>query len=140
MKHSVKIALVTAGLLAAGAVFGALAGMVGVAVAIALTDGLSYALDPLALGFAAMAGAFLGGILFPAAAWLLMRRVPLGLAVAGTLLGTVAGGVLGWVVADAADPIGISVAAAMGGFAVSCVGLRLRYSRGERQAVRVPSA
>jgi hypothetical protein len=131
MNHSLRIVLVNAGLLVAGALFGALAGMAALAVAVALTEGLRDALDPEVLVFGAFVGALFGGVLFPSAMWLLLRRVPLGLAVLGTVAGTVAGGVLGWVLPFPA--LGNEVARGLWGgvlgFACACLLLRLRASR-----------
>lgn len=87
---------VTAALLACGAGLGAIAALVAAMVAFRVTAG-SLGEIPVNLISVAVTGSVLGGVLLPAACWLLMRRVPLGLAFAGTMLGTVAGGVLGWV-------------------------------------------
>ena len=140
MNHTVRIVLVTAGLLAAGAAFGALAGVVAIVVGLVLTDGpgslLRDGFFPAVLGFVALAGALCGGVLFPAAAWLLMRRVPLGLAVAGTVAGTALGGVIGWVLSDMSHgPVWPALLGAVLGFAAACVRLRLRYAHGAPRPV-----
>src|SRR4051812_9754400 len=57
------------------------------------------------LMFAAMVGALFGGVLLPLTAWLFLRRVPLGLAVLGTAVGTIVGGVAGWAVTLRGDVI-----------------------------------
>jgi hypothetical protein len=80
----------------AGATSGAVAGAL-VAALVSVAEGRSLgAIDAELLGIGAMFGAPLGAVLLPVAAWLLMRYVPLGQALAATLIGTVGGGVAGW--------------------------------------------
>jgi hypothetical protein len=128
-----RIAVVTAGLMVAGGVFGTIAGMI-VLIAWALVDDrpLIYSFGGLRMTVEiAMAfGGGLGAVLGPIAAWLLMRHVPLGLAVGGTTLGTLAGGGIALVVTG--DPV-IAMLYGMAGFAVSAIGLRLRVPRRERR-------
>jgi MFS family permease len=136
MNRSVRVVLVTAGLLAAGAAFGALAGVVAIVVGLALTQGFASAFHPTVLAFVGLAGALCGGVLFPAAAWLLMRRVPLGLAVLGSVVGTALGGVIGWVLADMAlVPVWPALLGAVLGFVAACVLLRQRYAHGAPRPV-----
>ncbi|HEU0302060.1 MAG TPA: hypothetical protein VFR37_21575 [Longimicrobium sp.] len=91
-----RIALVTAGLMAAGAVFGGIAGVVAGAGWFLLMGGPGLLFDdPGYLLFVGLTGGALGSVLGPAAAWGMMRHVPLWLAVGGTTLGTLAGGLLG---------------------------------------------
>lgn len=128
MSRPLRIAAVTAGLLAAGALAGAVAANVALLVAARLTHA------PLPLGarqpmlFVAMVGALFGGVLLPLTAWLFLRRVPIGLALLGTLLGTIAGGVAGWVLLLGGDPINGGVGGAVAGFALAALLLRLRAS------------
>ena len=136
MSRSLRIVAVTAGLLMAGAVAGAVAAVAAVAIAIALTAS-PVTLTPEPLVFAGMVGAFFGGVLLPVTAWIFLRRVPLGLALLGTLLGTIIGGVLGWVVHLTGDPVEGGVIGAVAGFAVAALLLRLRASAPPRQAVPV---
>ena len=128
-----RIAAVTAGLMVAGGVFGTIAGMV-----VLVAWGLIHA-DPsiltleglrFVLLFATIFGGVLGAVLGPIAAWLLMRHVPLGLAVGGTTLGTLAGGGIALV---ATGKPSTSMLYGMAGFGISAIGLRLRVPRRERR-------
>jgi hypothetical protein len=89
-----RIAAVTAGLAAAGAVAGG-----AVAATISLVWSVFHGGFPSVragveiLSISAFFGAAVGAVLGPAAAWLLLRHVPVGRAIAATALGTVAGGV-----------------------------------------------
>jgi hypothetical protein len=91
-----RILAVTAGLIGFGAIAGAIAGALVAMLAIAIRRGPLEALDLDLAEIGATLGAPLGALLLPAAGWLLMRRVPLGRAMLGTMLGTVAGGLIGW--------------------------------------------
>lgn len=133
-----RIAAVTAGLAAAGAVAGALAGAAMCALMLLLSgepSKLWVARDLLA--FAASFGARAGAVLGPVAAWLLMRHVPLGRAIGGTALGTLAGGALGLLLAGPVE----SLPAGLLGFGAAAVYLRVRTPRPGRRigapAVRV---
>ena len=124
-----RILLVTLGLMVAGSVFGGIAGAL-LMMLLGLTDGW-LALPPspyLVLG--AIYGAVHGAVLGPLGAWLLMRDVPLGIAVGGTTLGTVIGGGL----AFALQAPGSIIYAPIAGFGVAAVALRLhaRHLRGLR--------
>lgn len=134
-----RILAVAAGLMVAGALFGAIAGVVGAAIAVSVTMGLSGA--PYVLGMAAILGAVIGAPLLPATSFLLLRRVPLGMSFVGTTVGTTLGGIAGWIAAWSveANPILWPTAAAMIGFFLSVVFLRMRFSS-SREAVRVPGA
>lgn len=134
MNRNLRIAAVTGGLLVAGAVAGAIAADVALLIAAAL-DGNGpelIGLEPML--FVGSVGALLGGVLLPITAWLFLRRVPIGLAVLGTLLGTVVGGALGWILFSG-DQIRGGLGGAFAGFALSALLLRLRAS-----APRVPRA
>jgi len=134
-----RILAVTAGLLAGGALFGAIAAVLALVVSSALTDGFAWATEPVALVFAAVAGAAIGAPLFPAAGWLLLRRVPLGIAMIGSMAGTVVGGVGGWLLARGNDPMTTPVVGAMLGFVFAAILMRLRFSTPRQpQAIRVP--
>jgi hypothetical protein len=76
----------------------------------------------------AMIGALFGGVLLPATAWIFLRRVPLGLAVLGTLVGTILGGSLGWVVMYGHGEIQGGLVGGLAGFAGAALLLRLRAS------------
>lgn len=128
-----RIAAVTAGLVIAGGVFGTIAGMI-VLIAWVMADpgpfSFSLAELKITLLLGVVFGGALGAVLGPIAAWLLMRHVPLGLAVGGTTLGTLAGG--GAALAATGDP-GAAMLYGMAGFGISAIGLRLRVPRRERQ-------
>src|SRR4051812_33517031 len=100
MNRTLRIFAVTVGLLAAGAVAGALASVAALAIGMWLSGDSVGAttLDREILAVVAMLGGLFGGVLLPATAWVFLRRVPLGLAVLGTLIGTTVGGIVGWVV------------------------------------------
>lgn len=128
-----RIAAVTAGLMVAGGVFGTLAGMIVlIAWTLVLGEPLMDVVADLGsvLRLAMLFGGVLGAVLGPLAAWLLMRHVPLGLAVGGTTLGTLAGGV-GALVATG-NPF-LAMLYGMAGFGISALGLRLRVPRRERR-------
>jgi hypothetical protein len=138
MNRSLRIAAVTAGLLLAGAVAGAVAADVAVAIALAITGSPIRAAGFEPLMFVAVVGALFGGVLLPVTAWLFLRRVPLGLALLGTLAGTVVGGVLGWVFPPMGDMVQGGVIGAVAGFALAALVLRLRASApSSRRAVSV---
>ncbi|HEX6748253.1 MAG TPA: hypothetical protein VF092_13235 [Longimicrobium sp.] len=145
MKRTARILVVTAGLFAGGALFGAASAVASLLIGTALRGNLQDAFAHGAVGFVAVVGAVFGMALFPAAAWLLMRRVPVGLALAGTGAGTVAGGVLGWLI-PANDAFLISVGPVSGpdqavdavtgaviGFVLSIVFLRIATARAARR-------
>lgn len=128
-----RILLVTLGLMVAGSVFGGVAGAV-LMILLGLTDGW-LALPPspfLAVGVTY--GAVHGAVLGPIGAWLLMREVPLGIAVGGTTLGTVIGGGL----AFALEAPGSIIYAPIVGFSVAAVALRA-HARQRRGLRGIPS-
>lgn len=140
-RSTTRILAVTAVLLAFGAAFGALAAVAAAAIGFPITgqtfDQQGMSVLPLVAG----AGAVLGAPLLPVTMWLFLRRVPLGLALLGTFVGAVAGGVAGWVLPGYPDdvmwgpPVALlslqSVHGIIGGavgFAVAAVILRLKFS------------
>jgi hypothetical protein len=130
-----RIAAVTAGLIVAGAVFGTIAGALMLTGWLALTGSFT-SLDDAAfvLRFSFDFGGKAGAVLGPIAAWLLMRHVPLGLAVGGTTLGTLVGGVAGLIYTGL--PVG-SMLFGVAGFGISAIALRIGYPR--REPRRLPS-
>ncbi|MET0398630.1 MAG: hypothetical protein ABW277_17710 [Longimicrobiaceae bacterium] len=86
-----RIAAVTAGLVIVGAIVGT---VVSTAIAMYWAPLRLWYL-PHAFRFGVGIGAPVGAVLGPVAAWLLMRHVPLGHAIGGTALGTLAGAALG---------------------------------------------
>ncbi|HEX2078116.1 MAG TPA: hypothetical protein VHG08_10420 [Longimicrobium sp.] len=129
-----RIGAITAGLMAVGALFGGVASALAVLGFLLWEGGSLQALRvmPGALLFGAICGALLGAVLGPVAAWMLMRHVPLGLAVAGTTLGSLTGAGIGMLTGDT----GHVVAGALMGFAVSAVGLRFAVPRPDRTRLR----
>ena len=131
-------ARLTIGLSATGAVFGAGAGVIALAVASAFTPGLEFfggfrglAAIPLVIG------AVLGAICAPLAGWIALRHVPLGPMFLGLSLGTVLGGVAGWFAPEFANPLVQPVVVAAGGFLAAAVALRLWF---RRRAASSPNA
>ena len=137
MSHRTRVLVVNGGLLAAGAAFGGLATAAALAVVVALNEGVRAALDLRVLALTGAIGALYGGVLFPAAAWLLLRRVPLGVAVLGATAGAAAGAILGWTIPSALSTDTAATVGAFLGFAAACLLLRRFASRDD---VRRPSA
>ncbi|HEX8394459.1 MAG TPA: hypothetical protein VF665_19085 [Longimicrobium sp.] len=119
--------LVTVGLSWAGALFGGVAGAGAQFVWMVLEGGELF-WDPSFLIFGALMGVVAGAFLAPLTAWLLMRHVPLGLAFAGTLLGTVAGAGAGAVIAS----LGGAIWGGFAGYGISAAVLRFRVPRDGR--------
>jgi hypothetical protein len=119
-----RILLVTAGLMLTGFLFGGMAGAV-LTFLLGLPDGWTGlpAWEYLVIG-AGLGGLF-GAVLGPLGAWLLMRHVPLGLAVGGTTLGTVLGGAA----AVAWNAPGALVYGPVAGFALAALALRVHARR-----------
>ena len=121
-----RIAVITAGLAVAGAVAG---GVVGVAMMFCwmlVQGGLTQTLGDLQmLAYGGLFGGFVGGVLGPAAAWLLMRSVPLWKAVSVTALGTLAAAIAGLVIGGPELSFNLSFA----GFAAAAIALRVTTKR-----------
>lgn len=135
--------LVTLGLAAVGAAAGgACAACVFVALAASLggLDLLGHHHWAPWIADAAALGAAVGAVGAPSLAWGLLRRVPLGRALAetaaGTLLGAAAGALLGF------DPLAPSLGAVLGGSVAGFVlaGVRLRLAPPPRGPARLPAA
>lgn len=111
-----RVALVALGLIPAGAVAGALAGALGAMIWLAAAEGFLAAPVPLLLGVGGILGAILGAVILPVAGFTLLRYVPLGRALAETIVATALGGAIGVQVLGAwwlAGPLaGFGVAAA----------------------------
>lgn len=127
-----RIAVVTAGLAGAGMVVGGMLGGGLGLVAMLVSSGVGALME---FGeyvlVAALAGALAGAVLGPLAAWLLMRRVPLGLAIGGTALGTLAG------VASAFVIGGNLIVNPLLGFGLSALAMRLLVGRKERARITI---
>ena len=121
-----RILTVTAALAGVGAVTGAIAGAIVAFLVILLRQGLGDALDLSTIEFGSWLGAPLGAVLFPLAGWLLMRRVPIGRALLGTMLGTILGGLVGWFTPlhGPGDIIDRTLLCGIIGFAVAVLALR----------------
>lgn len=130
-----RIAAVTAGLAAASAVVAGVLGALFVAAVILVFGGPVEVLDDfetvLRMGVAsAKAGAVAG----PLGAWLLMRQVPLGLAIGGTALGALAGATLAILLAWAGvlGSPDVAILFPYAGFGLSALALRTWTARGGR--------
>jgi hypothetical protein len=140
MAHVGRIIAITLGLSAAGVVFGGIAGALALALSLAIGGSFDLFSHPAAFAVPAALGAVIGAIGAPAMAWLLLRHVPLGKAVAWSTLGTVAGAVVGWTVAVAlhdatpwlhtsmGDEVKGAILGALVGFLVAAFVLRRRAS------------
>jgi hypothetical protein len=131
MSRALRIFAVTVGLLAAGAVAGALAAVAAITIAFVVSGesvGMYLHADREMFAIVAMIGALFGGVLLPATAWIFLRRVPLGLALLGTVVGTILGGSLGWIVMHGGGEIQGGLVGAFTGFAGAALLLRLRAS------------
>ena len=124
----VRILILTAALALTGATMGA---VLGALVSVMALGPEGVVLIPPFIWMGVYFGAIIGGILAPLTGWLLLRRVPLGLAVGGTAVGTLAGAVIGLLLGGGNG----SVMFAIAGFLGSAVLLRLNASsRCERYA------
>lgn len=129
-----RIVQVTAGLMLAGFLFGGVAGAVLAFVVAFPSDGWRTLLVPEFLLVGAAFGSVFGMILGPFGAWLLMRDVPLGLAVGGTTFGTVLGGLAALV----SNTPGSLFYAPVAGFALAALALRV-HARRRRPLREAPS-
>jgi hypothetical protein len=137
-----RVLIVTAGLVAAGAIGGAVSGAAAITIAL-----LAYlhALPPvgrlgIAAAIAAAIGAALGVAVWPALAWGLLRRVPLGRAAVATSVGATLGGAVGLLVGASAvnpyvpfsvhrAPVPQGALGAIAGVLIAAVWLRLSQRR-----------
>lgn len=115
-------AAVTLGLVGAGATFGGVAGGTALALALLFTAG-----DTSGFGFilGAIFGTPIGAVVGPIVALTLLRRVPLGRLFLGLSIGTVVGGVLGWVASSSSHPL-MGLAGAFIGCLATAIMLRFR--------------
>ena len=129
MSRARRIFAVTAGLAVTGAIVGTVVGAVVASVILGVLQRSAPPLDPDLLLIGATFGAPLGAILFPASGWLLMRHVPLGKALLGTSIGTLAGGIAGWFLPLGNDPLARTLSLGVLGFAIAVMLLRRSASR-----------
>ncbi|HEX8271229.1 MAG TPA: hypothetical protein VF615_01180 [Longimicrobiaceae bacterium] len=132
-----RIAAVTAGLVATGAVVGAAVGALMMSLlllVLGFIEGVPELWEALGLLlFGACFAAPVGAVLGPIVAWLLMRHVPLWEAVRGTALGTIAAGTVGML---AGGPFGGLVLGLLG-FGTAALSLCIHTPRRE-QATGAP--
>jgi hypothetical protein len=131
MSKLTRVLAVTAGLVGLGAVAGAFAGGV-VGMLVGLIESPGDAAATTLIG--AVLGAELGAPLLPIAGWLLMRCVPLGRALGVTMLGTIAGGLLGWFAPVHGDQITRTLWSGVVGFAIAVFLLRRAAARQSQTA------
>jgi len=128
-----RVLAVTAGLVGLGAVAGAIAGAV-VALLVGVVSDIPEPATTAMLG--AAFGAPMGAVLLPIAGWLLMRRVPIGRALLMTMLGTIAGGLVGWFMPAPgnADRVNLTLGCGVVGFAIAVFVLRRAAARRNQSA------
>lgn len=126
MTRASRIALVTVGLSVSGAVLGAVAGAAALTAALFVTRDPWWTIGP---SVGAWIGAPLGALTAPLLAWLLLRRVPLGQMFAGCTMGSVAGGIVGWITMTGGAEVLSGLAGAFVGCAVAATMLRYRARR-----------
>lgn len=124
MKRAVRISVITIGLVAAGIVFGALAGGTAFAT-VGVIAGERITLDAFWVG--AVFGAPLGALTAPMLSWLLLRHVPLGKMFLVCSIGTAIGGVVGWFATAAGGDIMLNpLVGAFVGCVIAAIALRSR--------------
>ena len=102
-------------------------GVLSVTIALLPVTGL-HGFDAGILTFATPVGAAIGAVTTPLIAWVLLRNVPLGRAIAQCALGTVVGGVLAsWT--NLHNPLFSPIVGAVLGFTVMATFLKLKYAR-----------
>lgn len=138
-----RVLAVTAGLAAAGLVVGAVLGAIAGGAALAMVGDRASARDTtIVIGIAAGVGGGLGLVLAPAAAWLLMRHVPIGRAVAETALGTALGAFLGFLLTASLAHVlpAPPLIFALLGFTAAAVRLRVAHRKKDPVATLPPEA
>jgi hypothetical protein len=125
-----RILVVTAGLVAAGAVFGAIAGAIAVVISVMLAEDPAAVAEPTLYLIGAYFGAPIGAVSLPIVAWVLLRRVPLGRVILGSVVGTVLGGVAGWILPVMDDQVLRGLLGAGAGFLAAAVLMSLRPAPG----------
>lgn len=129
MSMLMRIIVITLGLSAAGFVAGGVVGMLMMAGWLLAAD--DFSMD--AVLFGGLFGAVMGAVLGPVSAWLLMRRVPIWLAVSGTAAGTIAGALFGGLLGG----FGASFVCALLGFGSAALFLWRRELE-QRRAIQPP--
>lgn len=128
-----RIASVTAGLAFTGALIGAVLGALLLIVWALRMGAAADVPDAALLGGAVGAG--LGAVLTPITAWVFLRRVPLGRAMAETAVGTVIGAAAGLVLGSVGWEPGAGLPAGVVGALIGflAAALRLRFRGGGRR-------
>jgi hypothetical protein len=132
MTRTSRIVAVTAGLALTGIVVGAvLGGLIVTGFVIANDPHPTTAFDSFVLEIGAIFGAGVGVVFAPIAAWTLLRRIPLGRAIAEGAIGTALGAVVGGAIAFVGPILG-----GIGGFVLGVLRLRMvvqpRLARGQQ--------
>ena len=129
-----RAVVVTLALCVTGAVCGAVLGGIALMIDVSRGPGVLGLRDvAVAFGVGGLWGAVFGVVLAPIFAWLFLRRVSLGRAIAQTAFGTMAGLVVGALV----DP-SASFLFGLGGFAVASIWLRLSNHRASQDQLAKP--
>jgi hypothetical protein len=126
-----RILIVTVGLMATGALVGAILGALSLWLATAIRAGVVNVSYPSEiLGAGALAGALMGSVLAPITAWSLMRFVPLWRAIGESALATVTGAIVGTLAGPAiGQGLVSSIVGGLLGFLLAAVHLRIVYGR-----------
>jgi hypothetical protein len=128
--------VVTLGLAGAGAVFGGVAGALGLAIALFLDPQRWWPSLVECCELAFGVGALLGAVGAPAVTWVMLRRVPLGWLFMLLTLGTTAGAVMGWFLFSGVDLIWGPTLAAFAAFMATAIALSFRYDATPRLSGR----
>jgi hypothetical protein len=130
MSRGMRIFALTGGLMATGAIMGAVCAMIALAV-VFVSRGATPDLFSLEMRVGAAVGAGIGAVGAPLVAFVLLRQAPLGRALLETALGAILGGIAG-----AFIPVVNPVYGAIAGFLLAALFLRVRTGR--RSKSRAP--
>jgi hypothetical protein len=126
IQRPLRLLTITFGLSCAGALFGGLAGGIGLAIVLLFEPQMWRSYLELC-EFAASVGAVLGMVGAPAVAWVMLRRVPLGRMFALLTTGTTVAAVLGWFAFSRFDMIWGPTFSGFVGFMATAIALSFRY-------------
>jgi hypothetical protein len=136
LRALLRVLTITFGLACAGALFGGLAGGVGLAIALFVDPRRWYAGSFESYQLVVCVGAALGTAGAPAVTWVMLRRVPFGRLFALLTLGTLAAAVFGWLAFSAIDMIWGPTLAGFAGFMATAIALSYRYDAPRLSAPR----